>query len=74
MNTPIHIQRFNDKIKLLNQGNSREIVLTASEARNLHTEVFSLLTEITQLQEKVIELTEKPSDFIEVQMDGGGFS
>jgi hypothetical protein len=74
MNTPLHVQRFNDKIKMLNQGNSREIVLTATEARNLHTEIFALLSEITTLQDQVITLTENPAGVTEVQLDGGEFT
>jgi hypothetical protein len=74
MNTPLHIQRFNDKIRMLNQAGSRELLLTATEARNIHTEIFELLAEITKLQEKVIQLTENPVGITEVEMDGGGFS
>jgi hypothetical protein len=74
MNTPLHIQRFNDKIRILNQAGSRELLLTAAEARNLHTEIFELLAETTQLQEKIIKLTENPQGITQVEMDGGGFS
>lgn len=76
MQTPLHIQRFNDKIKLLNQGSSRELVLTAAEARNLHTEVFGLLAEIAQLQDQLLDGSKTTSENanIEIQMDGGGFS
>jgi hypothetical protein len=74
MNTSIHIQRFNDKIKLLNQSNSKELTLTAQEARNLQTEIFQLLMEITQIQDQLIQLTPKSTDSSEIQMDGGTFS
>jgi hypothetical protein len=73
MNTPLHIQRFNDKIRMLNQAGSRELLLTAAEARNLHTEIFEMLAEITQLQERVIQLTENPAGVTEVELDGGLF-
>ena len=52
MRTPVHFQRFNDKVKLMNQTNSRELRLTADEARALHADMFNVLAELAAREEK----------------------
>jgi hypothetical protein len=69
-NISIHIKNFNDKVKVMNQTQSRDITLNAQEARNLHSEIFALLAHIAELSNK-LQVT--PEDTIEITMDGGGF-
>ena len=57
----LHLKKFNDRVKVMNQTNAKELILSALEARNLHNDIFELLT-----QNRVEEV-------IEVGMDGGGF-
>jgi hypothetical protein len=65
-----NLKMFNDKIRLLNQTNSKQIVLSAQEARNLHTELFDLLNHFSTLN----HIKTAPEDkVITVEMDGGGF-
>ena len=64
---PLHIKAFNDKVRTLNQTNSRTLTLTADEARNLHAEIFSMLTEIARLSGS------KEPTIKSVEMDGGKF-
>jgi len=64
----LHLKMFNDKVKLLNQTNSKSLTLTATEARNLHSEVFNLLTKIAELSN--IEKQDTP---ISADFDGGTF-
>lgn len=45
MTFPLHFKKFNDKVKQMNQSRSKELRLSADEARNLHTELFNLLTD-----------------------------
>jgi hypothetical protein len=64
------LKMFNDKVRVMNQTHQRDVVLSAVEARNLHSEIFALLAQIS-------DLTRQPrdeSDFVtQIGMDGGGF-
>ena len=67
----IHVRNFNDKVRIMNQSQSKQIVLTAIEARNLHADIFALLTHIAELSDKP---TEEPTTVItQIGMDGGSF-
>jgi len=51
----------------MNQTNSKSLMLTAAEARNLHNDIFALLTQIAELaQPQIAEQTV-------VDFDGGIF-
>lgn len=61
---------FNDKVRVMNQTQSKQIILTAQEARNLHADLFALLTQISELSVKPAE----PAPVItQIGMDGGSF-
>ena len=62
---------FNDKIRIMNQTQKRDLLLSAVEARNLHTEIFALLAQIADLSRSNSGNSEQP--VLEVGMDGGGF-
>lgn len=64
----LHLKMFNDRVKLMNQTNQKNLILTATEARNLHAEVFNLLTQIAELS--TVEKQETPSS---ASFDGGTF-
>ena len=64
----ITLQRFNDKIKVMNQSRSKDMTMTADEARNLHSEVFSLLTQIADLSAQNNPATDED---VVINMDGG---
>jgi len=66
----LHLKKFNDRVKVMNQTNAKEMTLSALEARNLHNDIFELLTQIqalTEIKQNQVE------EVIEVGMDGGGF-
>ena len=65
----LHLRKFNDRVKVLNQTNARELVLSAAEARQLQADIFDLLTQIQALAE--VKSTEP--EVISVQVKGGGF-
>ena len=69
-NLSIHVRSFNEKVRIMNQTQKRELILSAQEARNLHSDIFALLSQIA-------ELSEKPQESIntvtQINMDGGGF-
>jgi hypothetical protein len=67
----LHLKKFNDRVKVMNQTNAKELNLSALEARNIHTEIFELLTKINDLTE-----VRKQSDdnaTVDVKFDGGNF-
>lgn len=66
----LHLKKFNDRVKVMNQTNAKELMLSALEARNLHNDIFELLTQIQALTEIKQNQAE---EVIEVGMDGGGF-
>jgi hypothetical protein len=66
-NVSIHIKNFNDKIKVMNQTNRKELILSAVEARNLHAEIFEILALVAKSSGS------NTNENINVVMDGGGF-
>ena len=52
----------------MNQTNSKQLVLSAEEARSIHADIFSLLSMIAELQNR-----SEPEPVNSVFMDGGGF-
>jgi hypothetical protein len=65
----IHLQNFNTKVKVMNQSGSKDLVLTATEARNIHSDIFELLAVIAQLT----EIQKKAPETIQFNADGGKF-
>jgi hypothetical protein len=65
-----HITMFNERVRAMNQMNRTELRLTAVEANNVLSDIFSVLAEATRLQ---AEINQGQTDVIQVTMDGGGF-
>jgi hypothetical protein len=65
----IALQNFNNRVKQMNQTNSKQLVLSAEEARNLHSDLFSLITSLAEMQVKP-EISEPVG---QISLDGGGF-
>ena len=65
-----HITMFNERVRAMNQMNRTELRLTAVEANNVLSDIFSVLAEATRLQ---AEINQGQTNVIEVTMDGGGF-
>jgi hypothetical protein len=64
------IRNFNDRVKQMNQTNSKQLVLSAEEARNLHNDIFSLLNNIAEI---VSVPNQKEKSENSVSLDGGAF-
>ena len=62
------VKNFNDRVKVMNQTGSKQLSLSADEARNLHADIFNLLANLAELQ-TVCE-PEQPAS---ISLDGGGF-
>ena len=68
-NLSIAVRNFNDRVKQMNQTNSRQLTLTANEAQNLHSDIFVLLAMIAELQGRSEVEVSTP----DISLDGGGF-
>ena len=64
-----YVKMFNDKVRVMNQTQSRDLTLTAQEARNLHNDIFALLAQISELAKK----PQASDEVVQISMDGGGF-
>lgn len=71
-NLTLHIKKFNDKLKIMNQSGSRDLTLSAQEARGLQADIFELLSMIARLSSKPTT-QEDSNKVIQVVMSGGGF-
>jgi len=67
----LHLKKFNDRVKVLNQTNSKDLVLSAAEARQLQADIFDLLIKINDL----VEVKKQTANEAVVQIDvqGGKF-
>jgi len=66
-NLPFHVRLFNDRVRAMNQGNSKMLTLNPQEARSLHAEIYDLMATIASLSKT------SPTGNIDVNMDGGSF-
>ena len=62
------IKNFNERVKVMNQTGSKQLALSAEEARNLHADIFNLLANIAELQN-----TPEMAPTTVVGLDGGDF-
>ncbi len=67
----LHLKKFNDRVKVMNQTNARDLSLTAAEARQLQADIFDLLTKINDLVEIKQQTAAEP--IVQVELRGGGF-
>jgi len=67
----LHLKKFNDRVKVMNQTNSRELSLTAAEARQLQADIFDLLAKINDLVE--VRQQNAADAVIQVDVLGGKF-
>lgn len=66
-----HLKSFNDRVKVMNQTQARELTLSAHDARNLQADIFALLAIIADITSQ-LQVKDEDSN-IEVRMDGGKF-
>lgn len=63
-----HVAAFNEKVRVMNQSGSKTLNLSADEARNLQSDIFSLLTKFAELS-----TSDSRSNVTEIKLDGGTF-
>lgn len=62
------VKNFNDRVKVMNQTGSKQLSLSAEEARNLHADIYNLLANLAEMQN-----TREPEQPSNISLDGGGF-
>ena len=67
----LHLKKFNDRVKVMNQTNSRDLNLSAAEARQLQADIFDLLAKINDLVEVKQQDSQEPA--IQVNIKGSNF-
>lgn len=65
----LHLKKFNDRVKVMNQTNAKELVLNTSEARQLQADIFDLLNKINDLT-AIQKNSEEPTI---INLEGGNF-
>jgi hypothetical protein len=63
----IAVKNFNEKVKVMNQTNAKQLVLSADDARNLHSDIYALLANIAEMR------SAGGGDIVQIAMDGGRF-
>lgn len=71
-NLSLHLKMFNDKVKVMNQTNAKSLVLSQTEARNLHADLFDLLNHCATLSQH-LDNGDPDNTVVQINMDGGGF-
>ncbi len=69
----LHLKNFNNRVKVMNQTNAKDLTLTAADARNIHADIFELLTQIQSLTEIRNQEDAKDNAAVTVEFDGGNF-
>lgn len=72
--TSIPLQKFNDKVRYMNQTRSKDMSLSAEDARNLHAELFKLLAQLSDHSHHHDKKDCGPEENIEIRIDGGRWS
>ena len=67
----LHLKKFNDRVKVMNQTNAKDLSLTAAEARQLQADIFDLLTKINDIIEIKQQASAEPT--VQVELRGGAF-
>lgn len=67
----LHIKKFNDRVKVMNQTNAKDLTLSKLEAQNLQAEIFELLVKMSDLVE--VKKQDSAPATVSVDFDGGNF-
>ena len=67
----LHLQKFVDRVRGLEARGGRDLVMSITEAKDLHADITRLLIDLQQLRETVA--TNQVEETITIKMDGGSF-
>ena len=71
-NLSYHINEFSNKVRTMNQANSKSLTLSAEDARLLHFELFTLLAKNVELNSELSSVKAKELE-ITLDLNGGTF-
>jgi hypothetical protein len=69
-NLSLHIRQFNDRVRIMNQSQSKNLILSAQDARDLQADIFAVLAQLTALTQYVTATQEA---IVQIDVDGGAF-
>jgi hypothetical protein len=67
----LHLQKFVDRVRGLEARGGRDLVMSITEAKDLHADITRLLIDLQQLRETVA--ADRVEETITIKMDGGSF-
>ena len=70
-NLSLHLAKFNNMVKTMNQTNQKQLVLSAADARSIQSDLFDLLAHCANLSSRV--QNNQIDSVVTIAMDGGGF-
>lgn len=63
------LQKFCERVRVMNQSNSKNLVLTAAEARNIESDLVDLLLLISNLS----SVQSRQTDTVEIEIQSPAF-
>jgi hypothetical protein len=63
------LQKFCERVRVMNQSNSKNLVLTAAEARNIESDLVDLLLLISNLS----SVQSRQADTVEIEIQSPAF-
>ena len=67
----LHLHKFVDRVRGLEARGGRDLVMSITEAKDLHADMTRLLIDLQQLRETAA--TNQVEETITIKMDGGSF-
>jgi hypothetical protein len=67
----LHLHKFVDRVRGLEARGGRDLVMSITEAKDLHADITRLLIDLQQLRETAT--TNQVEETITIKMDGGSF-
>ena len=68
----LHINRFLDRIRTVESRHQRDVVMTVTEARDLHSDITRLLLQLEQATRELAQAREQ-DQVIKVEIGGSEF-
>lgn len=65
----LSVKTFNERVRVMNQTNGKQVVLSAQEARSLQADIFNMLAVMAELA----SATQSAAEITQIQVDGGKF-
>lgn len=65
----LSVKTFNERVRVMNQTNGKQVVLSAQEARSLQADIFNMLAVMAELA----TAAQSAAEITQIQVDGGKF-